>query len=94
MEEQVLGKPQGRKSAGQIKFFREGGGRGGRCQLSIIRFISHAMFCFFLQISCSIELKSLDYRHVLYFWKGLCPRMSEMMFRRYIGNISVCGTDV
>ena len=28
MEEQVLGKPQGRKSAGQIKFFREGGGVG------------------------------------------------------------------
>ena len=62
--------------------------------MSIIRFISHAMFCFFLQISCSIELKSLDYKHVLYFQKALDARMLKMMFRRYIGNISVCGTDV
>ena len=38
---------------------------------------------------CLIELKSLDYRHVLYFRKALDARMSEMMFRRYIGNISV-----
>ena len=29
---------------------------------------------------CSIELKSLHYRHVLYFWKRHGPRFSEMMF--------------
>ena len=44
--------------------------------------------------SCPIELKSLDYMYVLYFRKGLGTKVSEMMFRRYISNISVCGTDI
>ena len=34
----------------------------------------------------------LDYMHVLYFRKRLGTRVSEMMFRRYIGNISAGGT--
>ena len=43
---------------------------------------------------CPIELKSQDYMHVLYFWKALDARMSEIMYRRYIGNISVLVTDI
>ena len=43
---------------------------------------------------CPIELKSLDYRHVLYFRKALDARMSEMMFRPYIGNVSVKVMDI
>ena len=31
---------------------------------------------------CAMELKSLHYRHVLYFWKPYDTRVSEMMFRR------------
>ena len=39
-------------------------------------------------------LKSPDYMHVLYFRKRHGTRVSEMMFRRYIGNISVEVTDI
>ena len=49
-------------------------------------------FSKFFQISDSMGYPNM---HVLYFREGLGTRVvSEMMLRRYIGNISVCRTDI
>ena len=40
---------------------------------------------------CALQL---DYMDVLYFWNRHGAGGSEMMFRLYIGNVSVVGTDI